>query len=246
MGACHFSSLKVKISFIFDPRFFPVAKRAQKVPLNYTIKSLCKELTKIMKAGFSRNEYSICLKLRNQMYTSKDISLISELYIKNAEKIFVHVVPRNKNSRMVNIKIHCCTDTDLCVSVASQSTISQLEDSISDIKHCCANIKCKILCNDLELRSDEECAFPSDKTLHAVFQGQHLGCAPKPWKIKKSGLIQEGICLNLNCVAYKQSICINKGLGKFSLSNQVEFETYQCTMCGDNLYNTKRFGFINC
>src|SRR4051794_15389163 len=117
MGACHYSTLTAKISFIFDPRFFPVSRRTQMVPLSTTIKSLCKELLKLISPGFSRKSYSLSLKIRAKTYSNKDLTLLSDLFLKKGERIFVHVVPKCKDSRMVNVKIHCCSDLDLCVSV---------------------------------------------------------------------------------------------------------------------------------
>ncbi|CAG9329052.1 unnamed protein product [Blepharisma stoltei] len=246
MGNCSASSLTKSITFVFDPHFFPTPKHIQKVPANTTIKSLCKELKTFMSPEFCRHRYSINLKFREKTYYHKDFTPLSELFIKKGEKIFVHVEPKAKNTRLINVKIHCCTHTNICISVCNESTISQLEDSISDLKNCCNNHNCKLVYDDLELRSDENCEFPSGHVLHALYQGEHLGCAPSPWKIKKSGLIQEGICMNQNCLAYKQSVCISKGLGKFNLVNENEIGEHQCIMCGENLYNTRRFGFIDC
>ncbi|CAG9310655.1 unnamed protein product [Blepharisma stoltei] len=246
MGNCQQSFFTKTITFIFDPRFFPVPKRTQKVPANTTIKSLCRELKSLMSPSFPRHAHSINLRFREKTYYHKDITLLSELFIKKGEKIFVHVVPKSKDFRLINVKIHCCKHSNICLSVSNESTISQLEDSISGLKGCCSNHSCKLLCDDLELRSDESCEFPPGHSLHALYQGQHLGCAPSPWKIKQPGLIQEGICMNQNCLAYKQSVCINKGLGKFNLVNENEIGEHRCTMCEQNLYNTKRFGFINC
>lgn len=51
--------------------------------------------------------------------------------------------------------------------------------------------------------------------------------------------------MNNNCVAYKQVVSVNKGFGNFNLISEAIKEE-NCIVCGQNLYVTQKYGFVNC
>jgi len=67
------------------------------------------------------------------------------------------------------------------------------------------------------------------------------------WKIRKSGLVLEALCMNLDCKAYKQRICINLGLGEFNINSEVSQDCCrECMLCGSCLGSVCKVSFVHC
>jgi len=67
------------------------------------------------------------------------------------------------------------------------------------------------------------------------------------WKIKKTGLVLEANCMNPDCAAYKQRICLNLGVGEFDMAGELSVENErECLNCGDVLSRISKIGFCHC
>jgi hypothetical protein len=67
------------------------------------------------------------------------------------------------------------------------------------------------------------------------------------WKIKKTGLVLEATCMNPDCMAYKQRICLNLGLGQFEMQTELCDENErECVCCSSKLSRISRIGFCHC
>mmetsp|Transcript_28887 Transcript_28887/g.28588 ORF Transcript_28887/g.28588 Transcript_28887/m.28588 type:complete len:88 (+) Transcript_28887:184-447(+) len=53
--------------------------------------------------------------------------------------------------------------------------------------------------------------------------------------------------MNVDCLAYKQIVSVNKGIGHFNLIAEMSLlNSEKCVICNEKLHNTLRIGFVNC
>jgi hypothetical protein len=65
------------------------------------------------------------------------------------------------------------------------------------------------------------------------------------WRSLIDGLNFKAECRTPTCLAYKQIVWIQQGMGEFDLG-QIRYEGTQCPMCHHNTENATKVGYLNC
>ncbi|CAG9319377.1 unnamed protein product [Blepharisma stoltei] len=248
MGVCNEGQMSVSVDFTLDSRFFQTTNLRLRVRRDYPMKSICEDLKSFLPLSYTVENYKVLVKFRGKVYGHKDHVTLADLNSANSEKMTALVVPKNKDKISITLSVHCCSDSSTCIQLPKNFTVDCLKTEILKAKSCCARSDCRIIINDTEVTMDDSFPYSKKSQIHIIFQSEtHGSCTPSSWKIKKTGLTKEGLCMNPSCAAYKQVVYISKGLGTFDLlMESSSLKEEKCIMCETNLYNTQRFGFINC
>ncbi|CAG9317219.1 unnamed protein product [Blepharisma stoltei] len=249
MGGCKSRMASVKIIFAFDKKYFARWTRKQWIPKETSFRQIHKEVKNALTSLYSHDKYKVVLKFRGKIYNSHDPTTLLDLNAENGEKLSISVSPKEKpkDKTFMNIRLHCCTDEYICIFIKNGSTVLQLQEEIVKYKQCCNQTDLKIIYKHLELSSEEYVPEIEEGILDVFSNTKISENLQSPWKIKKSGLVKEGLCMNINCLAYKQIVSVNKGLGHFNLLAEAShLNIEKCGICDEKLYNTHRIGFANC
>ncbi|CAG9310402.1 unnamed protein product [Blepharisma stoltei] len=249
MGGCGSRTTSVKIIFSFDKRYFSSWTRKQWIPKETSFRQIHSEIKKALLSSYSQQKYKILLKFRSKFYSSHDPTTFLDLNAKNGEKVSISVVPKEetKGKDSINVRLHCCIEECICVFIKRRSTFCQLQEEILKSKTCCTQTDLKIVYKDLELSPEDLVPDIGNEALDVFSNSKPYESILSPWKIKKSGLVKEGLCMNVDCLAYKQIVSVNKGIGHFNLIAEMSLlNSEKCVICNEKLHNTHRIGFVNC
>lgn len=235
---CKESKQDINVRVSLDSRYFEDSEITCTKSINSPVQELFREAQKKLK---SKNE---CLDMK---------LCIEGTYIDSCSKLSLKDLGVYENSKLVigvrtnNVKftvlIQSETPTKASVSMKKQKTILDLKRKLGknanpeDFIVLFRNIALPDITPIWHLHLDDNeivtMLAKTDNYLVAL------------WKYKTPGFIIEGLCMNSDCQAYRQRVCIEKGFGQFDISH--EFGNLQdCPSCGATVSTVVSMGVAWC
>lgn len=211
----------------------------EKCTIRTTLKEFCQKIiqSNIEPALISRMTYQITYK--DKEYSIKDQTRLCDLRVTPEDSIKINAVLSDQRVFDLIIKYYTANPKEEKKQVNRSTLISSIIPK-SDYK---------VLLGHLELDHDQTLDDYDilNKTRLIVVEDFSEFPEIQAWKIKKSGLVLEALCMNIDCQAYKQRICVNLGLGEFNINSEVSQDCCrECVSCGSYLGSVCKVSFVHC
>lgn len=222
----------------------PVFKQSEivmSVKRKTQIGDLCKEiLISQLSAEYQNKNISCKITCKNKDYTINDCVSIHELHLVDRETIKVEAIEFEQKDTEIILKVFSMDPREIVINANNKYLVRDL---------LCANSHFRFIKGDIEMDNDEK--IENYKILGGskviVIINDYPCDEIQPWRIKKSGLVLEAVCMNIECVANKQRICINLGIGEFDLYLETSEENErECVCCREKLGKVSRIGVCHC
>ena len=219
---------------------FKSERLVEKSTIRTSLKDFCKKVIQSnIQPSFISRSMSFQIVCKGKEYSLKDNVNLNDLFLTPDDRISINV-------QLLDEKIFEVTLKHLTGSMKEerkQVTRSTLVSSLV------SRNEFKVLLGHLQLDHDqclEDYDVINPARLIVIENGMDVADL-QTWKIKKSGLVLEALCMNLTCQAYKQRICVNLGLGEFNIDSETSPDnTRECEVCGEGLGNICKITFVHC
>lgn len=205
------------------------------------IGDLCKKiLVTQLSAEYQNTNLSCKIICKNKEYTINDSVRLHDLHLNNRETIKINATVFESKSIEITLKVFSFDPKEIVLNVDNSYLVKDL---------LCSNSQFRYIKGDIELDNDEK--IENYKILNRSEVFVIIDDCPcneiQPWRIKKSGLVLEAVCMNAECVAYKQRVCINLGIAEFDLYLETDEENERkCICCMENIGKISRVGVCHC
>ncbi|OMJ79647.1 hypothetical protein SteCoe_20265 [Stentor coeruleus] len=218
---------------------------SESISVKSTVRTLFKDLCKKVildniSSNYSPKALSYRITFKGKEYSLEDSNRIYNLRLQPNDTLTIIGIP-------MEIK-----KSNILITYFSATSRYETEKEVSKlalIKTIVEKPNSKVIYGQLELEHDQkfdDYDIPSNTRLHILEDGHNIN-EIQMWKIKKSGLVLEALCLNINCSAFKQRIIINIGLGEFDINAEISQDNEkQCGCCGAVLGKVCKVGYAHC
>lgn len=179
------------------------------------------------------------LTYKDKEYSIKDQTRLCDLRVTSDDPINITAVLLDQRTFELIIKYYTASPKEEKKEVNRSTLISSI---INKSEY-------KVLLGHMELDHDQTLDDYDvlNKTRLIVVEDFNEFPEIQAWKIKKSGLVLEALCMNIDCKAYKQRICVNLGLGEFNINSEVTQDCCrECVSCGGCLGSVCKVSFVHC
>jgi hypothetical protein len=219
---------------------FKVSSAQVKTSLRANLKDFCKKVISVhLQNGYSSRVAAFQVVIKGKPYEITSSVMIYDLRLEPTDCITISGVLLNGTTIEVVLKYSTNNAKEETKEVHRSSTIRSavLKPDV------------RVLLGYLELDLEqkfEDYDIESKTRLHVIEENSNLQDL-QLWKVKKSGLILEALCMNSGCEAYKQRICINLGMGEFDVNSEISQDNQRfCECCDMPLGSVCKVGFAHC
>jgi hypothetical protein len=240
MGCSESASSSIEIEVLLNKPIFKTNKTLVRSPLHVFLRDFCKGvLQSNLNSSYSDKSIAFKITCNGKQYSINDFIRLHDLDLKfqpsiaiegsllDSQTIELTLIFISKNPKQVTLEVN-------------KSWV---------VKSIVSNPDSKVILGDLELDHNERIENYDivNRTKLYVLEDSNCNEIVQLWKIKKSGLVLEALCMNCGCMAYRQRICINLGLGEFDLQGIVSCDNERnCPFCNNALGNIGRIGYAHC
>ena len=241
MGCSQSLNSEVQLAVDLNTPIFKCAQVKHSITIRSSLRELCKQVINLHQDNEYINQevlYQISVKGKN--FSINDCVSLYELRISPEDKISITASVTDSKKIELTLKI-CYENTKTIVAKFQRNTL------IRDLLECHKGFR--YIRGDIELELDRtlEDYNICNKNKLTVLVDRVNTEEIQIWKIKKSGLVAEATCMNPDCVAYKQRICLNLGMGEFDMQFELSSENLrECICCNAQLAKVSKIGFCHC
>lgn len=240
MGCNQSAKFDVQLQIELNTPYFTKTSILQKFQLRLTIRELCKSIISL-NLNSEYQPQNLCFRIiyKGKTFSIKDSTTLLELHVTPFD--IISIQGELKVSALIAITLKYCGE-----NVKEEVKEIASDTLVTSILH---NPSAKAVFGYLQLDNDQRLSdyeiMPRTK-LHIV-EDFRLPEEIQAWKIKKTGLIFEALCMNEGCEAYKQRICINLGVGEFDINAELSGDNERkCECCDSLLGKVCKVGFAHC
>lgn len=235
---CKNSKTDINVHMSLDSRFFEDSLITCTKPINSPVQELFKEAKKRLRNKGECFDMKLCV--GEKYIDSCSVLSLKQLGVYENSKVVIGV---RTNTIKLKVLIQSETPTKASVSMKKNKTIFDLkqklmkstksDDFIVLFRHIA--LPDSTLINQLNLEENEIITLlvKSENNLVAM------------WKYKTPGFLIEGLCMNSECQAYRQRVCVSRGFGHFDISNEIS-NMQDCPSCGVKLSKVSSLGVAWC
>lgn len=253
MGCKQSYSSLLKVTFSLPKGYFVHTDSTQELRPSTQIRFIISELKKFhLKDSISPNKLEIKLLYKKYIHPQNSRKTLEE--IGYSEKSSFRVICRELEEEQINLKFQCCEIpmNKVNMTVKTRTLIGELKKQLRQ-KGICKAGKFHLVWQSLDLEDDrslEDYEIENEDIVKVIINLRSVSVstkdAPSCWKLKNSGLVLEGICMNDRCVAYKQRVSTVLGFGDFDITAECNNPKQYCSMCCNPFRKIQNFGFVNC
>ena len=233
------SVIKLKINF--NTPIFKAPTMKESTTIRTHLRDFCKQLIcSNISSEYRDSSMAFDIVCKGKTYSIKECMPIYDLRLAEEDEISIHATVLEPKNIELTLKILYLQPKEITLKVNKTTLISDLLDYDSSLR---------FIRGDIELDLDqkiEDYDIMNKSKLHIIVD--KVPCEEvQIWKIKKTGLVLEAGCMNIGCVAYRQRICINLGLGEFDVKSEISQENDRyCVCCQELLGKVSKIGFCHC
>jgi len=242
-----------KVSFTLPKDYFLSAEVTQELRPSTQIRHIIQELKRFhLKGNVSPNKLEVKLLYKKYLYPPTSRKTLEEIHYN--PKLNFRVICRELEEEQINIRFQCCEIPMNTVSMILKTSmsVSELKEILRQ-KGVCKASKFHLVWESLDLEDDRSLEYydiENDDTVKVIINLRSVPIgtksAPPCWRLKNSGLVLEGICMNDRCMAYKQRVSTVLGFGDFDITAECNNPKQICSMCCSQFRKIQTFGFVNC
>ena len=241
MGCSQSLNSQVQVGVDLNTPIFKCPHVKHCIAVRSSLRELCKQVINLHQDNeYINQEVVYRISVKGKSFSINDCVSLYELRIAAEDKIEITSSVTDSKKIELTLKI-CHLNTKTIVAKFQRTTL------VRDLLECHKGFR--YVRGDIELepeRSLEDYNICNKNKLTVLVDGVSTE-EIQIWKIKKSGLVAEATCMNPDCVAYKQRICLNLGFGEFDLLSELSSDNQrECVCCFAALSNISKIGFCHC
>ena len=241
MGCSQSLNSQVQVEVDLNPPIFKSPHVKHSIAVRSSLRELCKQVINLHQDNeYINQEVNYKISVKGKNFSINDCISLYELRLATEDKIAITASVTDSKKIELTLKI-CHLNTKTIVAKFQRSTL------VRDLLECQKGFR--YVRGDIELELDrtlEDYNICHKNKLSVLVEGVNTE-EIQIWKIKKSGLVAEANCMNPDCVAYKQRICLNLGFGEFDLQFELSHDNQrECVCCFSTLSNINKIGFCHC
>lgn len=241
MGCSQSLNSEINLNLVLNKPVFKSTNISHSTTIRTTIRDLCKQVI----SEYQDNDYKsqdLCYKItfRGKSFSVNDCISLYDLRL-TAEDI-IQITGCLLDTKKIELTLKICYQVPKEI-ICKYQKCTLIKELLGDQDDFC------IVRGNIELDPEKtlEDYEISNKSKLIVLVPNVVCEDIQIWKIKKTGLVLEANCMNPNCAAYKQRICLNLGLGEFDLAGELSVENErECLNCGVVLGRISKIGFCHC
>lgn len=239
MGCNNSVDAKVVIRVEFNLPVFKSQFATVQSTLRSTLKEFCrKAVSANIDSAYLNKSKSFKISCKDKQYNLTDLTHIYDLRLESTDIVKIEAVLLDNKSIEIILKFFGNAPKEVTQEVTRSSLIRSLIN----------NPDSRVLLGYLELdhgQTIEDYDIGPKTRLHII--EDLIPDEVQLWKLKKSGIVLETICMNSNCVAYKQRISISLGFGEFNLQCELSSDNQRhCPACDSPLGKVSKLGYAHC
>lgn len=241
MGCAESMNAEIRLNVEMNVPVFktPTVKKKSKIRTN--LRDFCKEVINANIAAEYRDlNLSFAIQCKGKSFTMKDCLAIYDLRLVDDDVVCIFATVLQPKNLELTLRIVSAEPKEITLKVSKNSLVRDLLNPDPTLRFIRGDIQL-----DLDQRLESYDIMNKSK-LHILVD--NTKCEEvQLWKIKKTGMILEAACMNSECCAYRQRICINLGLGEFDVNSEISEEIGRfCVCCNSLLGKVTKFGFCHC
>ena len=232
---------EIKLLIELNAPIFKKERLTRRTKIRTHLRDFCKEIINSnINSEYRDAHLSFSIVCKDKVYSIKDCIALYDLRVTNDDTVSINATLLQPKNLELTLRIISDTPKEITLKVSKTSLVRDLLDP---------DPRLRFIRGDIELDQDqsiESYDIMNKSKLHVLVD--HAQCNEiQPWKVKKTGLVLEASCMNISCMAYRQRICINLGLGEFDIMNEISQEIERvCVCCEGVLGKTMKYGFCHC
>jgi len=251
MGCQHSHQTQIPMDLDLDPVYFSQSSLQIRKPSSETFSNLTPEIISYLKPNINYTELSLYYVCKKSQIPSKSQVPFVDFDIKPGDIIKVRV----KEDLSDKVKLHF----EICFGnqVKTSQDVFPVSTQIQALRREFVSEKfkekqVKLLYEDLELENEKKLSdykIPKTAKITVILSLPQRRCSRSPtpvWKVKRVGLIIEGTCMESKCVAFRQRVNVNKGIGFFDLWVETNERRLPCPMCSNSISKLSHVGVLGC
>ncbi|OMJ69890.1 hypothetical protein SteCoe_32260 [Stentor coeruleus] len=241
MGCSESLNSEVRLIVNLNTPIFKTNRIDHSAPANTSLKDFCAQIIPSNISADYRDScknYKVVIKEKN--YSINENLSLYDLTLKENDEITIKASITEQKKVEITMKIFYPQPKEVTLNIRKDTLIRDLLEEHPQFR---------FIRSDIQLDFDEkiENYDIGNKIKLIVLVGDNNCEDIQKWKIKKTGLILEATCMNKNCVAYKQRICLSLGLGTFDIVNEMSGDNERyCICCKEVLGKAVKFGYCHC